>query len=580
MAVTEKRLEQTGYGPNSGPDFVVTSQRFPELMAGKERTGMGRTMIVDLGSTNMKLAMWNPSDCLAIPDDHTDNPNLVRKVHLKDKTDQMQLTGLTPFKYVDYDRVLPLINRHIGELEEANGEAENYVVTGFTNNLAVTLVKRDDNGVKTRGKTYILLDEPSAVTDLTAQQKELMRSHSPDPEGFDRDGLKRASSLMKVAFIINHPEAIQALFGDEVKIDDLEFSTMQGLVARDIVNRQDPNFMLGNTVPAGGDTRSFGGGNIEGASREATIDLILKMGLRPDQIVFETSPVITFFANRREEKKMLLIQDNEANLLLMHHLMETYQIPATAFTFEGDSVWKLAIKDGKDKLPGLKRINGMRYMAQRMGGNATEDWGQKIANHMQYFGMDNYGFDFYIYLAKIIREKENDQSTNFFYYPDIGDRGVLVDADGAEVNPYGGKYDKQQLRDMIWVIQRDALFGIREKQDRIRHAKGIPVDETLTVIHGGLTKNRPAVDLAAQILPGNVAVLRNASFAGQAAFLRAMTLQGHSIDSFGVSLVDVPSSFKRDLEYEKWQEVGEKVKSMLPNIPPRAQVYPSSVIPL
>lgn len=542
-----------------------------ELMAGRKENEpqIGRVAILDIGSTNLKISVWNHGDSLLLPNVKNGvDSSRVMQLNIEQWFKEDKING-RKFKYVDADcifndcfdenHVYTGLSANLREMDGKFGPMDLYVLTGFTNSLSVS--GRDDQGKERR---FVLLDEPSLRTDLTPEQRRIISKYMDHPEKLDEQGLKIASTLMKICAFMNHTEELtEKLFHRKIPFSNLRFSTMQGLVTDSIVNRQNPSFMISDAVPAGGDRRSWGGGT--GVMSEEIIEnMVRELGINADQVHFLEKAMLTYYKNLREETKIYTVQDNDANLWLISQLMERGRMADDVDVVEGDSVAKIGRRYRGERLVGkLKQLYGMEYDIQRMASNALNIIGRPLAKNKWMFH-----WDYYTFLKGVLEDRKRKQTTRFFYLPDVGDEGMLVEYNDGKIVPINplenNNYSWDDVKDILLAITRDVFFGIREKQEYVRQARGQDTRNIKTILHGGFSyKNDPGREIAAQSLAGKV-YLAELSFAGQAAFLKALSeLNGNfeTLRDVSVDWQEVPTSspLKRDEEYAKWKEVRELV---------------------
>lgn len=545
-----------------------------EHTAGKEFPGVSNVLGIDAGSTNWKTFYWKKGDSMCLPDASGGDTSKFRNFHFQKLPRIEPFTGLPPFKVVN-GNVLEDVVERVREMESMNGLADLYVLTGFSNSLAVTY---EDGGKSP--KTRILLDEPSARTELTPRQYAAIWHTMPDKKLFAREGLKITSSLMKLAFLQNHPEVIKKWFGEGVNWSDLKFSTMRGLLTKMLITRRDPTNRVPYIVPAGGDDRSFAGGNSGNKDNISVKVLLRSFGVGERQLDLLPSQMIMHALPQGGEIRIFNVQDFEANLWLTDKLIKRGQLPAHADFIEVDSVVKIARRIQTPTLKGLKFHGYMEYTSQRMGATALNSTGLDVANQDGYLGGSWDGWDYYAFLKGLFQEYKDKPSNRFFYYPDSGMNGTIIDTAGDTVkvvdpwtNLTSAGYNHYDLKQMMLAVLCGMAFGIKEKQQYVRNRRkedGFPA----SYVYGGLVNyNEHALEIIAQCLDGKVSLLQM-PYAGQAAFLQAMdTLGIKDADYYEVGVRQIKPKRKREDEYRLWVENRDRFPSPVAGINSASIIY-------
>ncbi len=526
---------------------------------------VSRVTVMDLGSNNWKIADWKAGADLELADGRFGNTGHFYNWHLRNKSRQMEISGLPPFKIIDGTIIDDFMNT-VRAFRQNTGPPDMYVLTGLINSLAV---------FGENGKTIVMLDDPSARTELTSNQKAVISAVLPDPYVFEREGLKIASSLMKVLFLRNHPEAIRALFGDAATFEKLRFSSLRGLLTEKLIREHDREFRLSNLVPSGGDTRAFAGGNV-GIDGNRMGVLFRRLGIHDRQINLLRNPMVVhaYRDQYRVENQVRVynVQDFEANAWMISRFIGKEHFQDADF-IELDSVLKIIRRKkspaqpvvGLKTLPGLEEI--LEYSTQRNGANAINNICKFLADqhgHLHGFWQED--------LYKAIRDisavcLQNSEISRYFYYPDKGLYGTLIERkkedDIVIIDPQtdlSKKYDIQQIKEMIAVVIRGVAYNVRKKQEEITQVRSdAPVSSHF--LYGGLSTYDPnSSKMIAQCLSGKVQILK-LPHAGQSAFLKAMYEMGvGQAGEYRVETEEIKHDFKRDEEYEIWSEMMGKVQ--------------------
>lgn len=547
---------------------------------------------IDGGSTNAKISFWNGGDSMVLPTATCNNPALFRQTNVEQHLRHpMKFPKVGEFLMVDAKLVVDPIIHNLDAMEKIHGERDLYVLTGLSHSLAVTYTYRAKGGSgEGQKKTFILLDDPSAHIPGDPKLYGALRHFVADKEALDRDGPKVASAASKLRFmdhILRHKDefkdAVEGIFGKDADLDEAEktlgFSTLEGLIASRIIQSANPDIRAENIIPSGGDTRSMAGGNTVGGKYMPWVAKAL--GATELQAHFMDSPFLRFTGGDGKEKRIFIVQDNEANLWLTAQLLESGRLEHRhADVIEYDSVAKNArlLDPSLPKVPGIKTLNGAEYSTQRMGANGLNKFGQKLYD--QASRAMGWSWKYYDELKgilgdKVARADGDPKNMRFFYYPDVGELGTLIETydDGTHkiIDPNANildqngeyRYYPHDVSEMLYAIARDVNFGLREKQEKIRNARGQSLDDLVTYIHGGLVYyNEPARIIAGQSLGGEVIHLDDA-FAGQAAFLMAMhELTGDGLHAYPVRTQTVETKgIKRSAEYGRWNEFRPRVKN-------------------
>lgn len=531
----------------------LTNPLLPEWAVSGEKTRIQRVLVMDVGSTNMKFAFWHEGQSLTLPDAKTPDTSKFRNIHFKDFTGLQYIVnpaGYHVFKTADGGKILSAVRGTVEEMEKINGSADMYVLTGFTNSLAVI-----DNVDGRPNIKAVLLDDPSATTQLEPRQYAAIWHSMHDKTLFEREGVKPTSSLMKIIFLENNLGGAHDLFGQ------LKFSTMRGVITKMLLDMHDPVNTLPFVVPAGGDTRAFAGGNV-GLDRDETALLLRGMGVRRNQINLLAAPMVVHQTPDGREIKIYNVQDFEANLWLIEQLINLGQIPDDADYIEWDSVVKGAQKRNPSDIaiPGLKTLAGMEYVTQRMGANAINIPGRQLAEQDWHLG-GSWDWDYYAFLKILFEEYVSRPSERFFYYPDKGITGTLVDTAGGMVKVVDpttdltkAGYNHDEIKEMVVAALCGSAFGARKKQEEIRLRRKISAPLKNCMYGGLVCYDENAAKIIAQCLSGDVFML-GMPYAGQAAFLQAMHELRALKENFPrIKTWKVEHGSKRDEEYERWKK--------------------------
>jgi hypothetical protein len=474
-------------------------------------------LCVDFGSTSIKTVRFSVSEKGEFTEEAEDEwIDYIPDTHTAPDGSVFHL--LTPDHF---DAILHKLHTQVTAITPQDVSPKNpiLVVSGLTNTLTITH----------KGKTALLLDDPSLTTQLS-REEEIIISRT-----CGTDGLRTASSLMKLLALKKNPGILAALFGSPAQItwNDVTFATALSVVTGFLTHTQQRY-----TVPHD-DLRAFGSHALNAAQTTAllsTLDVLpAKFAISPSRVV-KTSFGLVYQIN-----------DFQAEAALVSRLFELGLIPQTALVISLDTVGKILTK----YLTFEKTIADMSYDTLRNSGRVVKTWIKTFLSPLA-------DRAFYNEMETILTHNPDD--AGYVFYPSVKNtpEGLLIAPDGTSftVNDIG-TIPKIHKRHAVVAVVRGVGFEMRLMVERCLTENTIRGSAPI-VLYGGLTGHNQHgwVKTLAYTFPSKEEIytlpLTNGT---RAAAVSALTeIPSLPAVSLSFSLTKITGMASGDKQYAEWRK--------------------------
>jgi hypothetical protein len=403
-------------------------------------------LVVDFGSTSIKTARFSVT-----------KDGILKKEEEGEWIDYLpdinHTTGVTPFHLLIPEHLSGLLHTLHTQIirispQERTPHNPLLVVSGLTNTLAITH----------KGKTTLLLDDPSLTPKLTPQE-EIIISRT-----CGRAGLRSASSLMKLLAIKKDTGILSSIFNSQIPIgwNDVTFATALSVVTGYITQTQQ-RF----AIPYD-DVRAFGTHTL---TPNQTIALLDTLDILPSK--FAVAPARTV---KTASGPVYQINDFQAEAALVSRLFEIGLIPQTAFVISLDTVGKILTK----YLPSKKTIADISYTTLRNSGRVVKTWIKTLIRPLPQVA-------FYEEMDRILTESPADGGYHF--YPAFSDdtEGICIAPDGSVMH-FGDIHmiPENNRAQVVVAVARGIGWEMRHMIDECLRANTM-THGTPIILYGGLT---------------------------------------------------------------------------------------------
>jgi hypothetical protein len=470
---------------------------------------------VDFGSTSIKVARFSVSQ-------NGDIGESAEGEWIDYTPDTETTAGIPPFHLLTpahLDELLHTLHTRILAITPQEQSPHNplVIVSGLTNTLAITY----------KGNTALLLDDPSLTTYMT-REEEIIISRT-----CGANGLRSASSLMKLLSVKKHPEILATIFGSKTPItwDDVTFSTILSVVTGFITASKQRY-----TIPFD-DVRAFGTRTL---THGQTIALLDALHILPSKFAIAPSRTI-----KTPYGLVYQINDFQAEAALVSRLFEVGLIPQTAFVISLDTVGKIMTK----YLPWKKTIADLSYETIRNSGRVVKTWIKTLIHPQSQLVL-------YEEMERILTQNPIDRGYRFYPSVTNASEGLLIAPDGSRVH----------FEDIRMIPQNDAPHaivavarGVGWEMRRIMETclsensiqGGAPI-----VLYGGLTGHNQHgfIDILSHTLPTTQGLytlpLTNGTLAAVVSALADIPSVPNSSLSF--SLTKITKQQSEEKNYSSW----------------------------
>ncbi len=543
--------------------LAVSPETIPEFKDGKEIVAKGMEYVIcaiDIGSTNPKVEVWNYN-----PKTKTFNK---KDVHIEwgDYKTQVETISHTRMKFLDNDHtqiLLSLIKKQVEEALAGEEFGENkqlvFATTGFHHDLCITNRKS--------GESAVILDDPSAHPSLSREERDALKQQlakiNKDFETF----VDNPTSLAKILWLTQHPEALKRLFNTEESIDfdQFDFSMLRSLIASKVLENK-------RQVISSIEKTDFGLPTGEEFPEIAI--WLTTIGIEPYQFLFAQDQLIA--GNTKEHGPTLLYdqKDLTAELKIISWAMDAEIIDETGTAICADSVGKIICRTKTCPENGAHdKDSETSYETQRMLANINRDWmGPLTLNPGETMNRDAYEN-----IDLIIKEMmAAGTKTPYVYMPTEKGKGIVYKLENEQYLEQPRKeiltWTEEEKKLVMLAVAKGAFFGIRQKMEHIRKINSANL-EAPVYFYGGLlghTKVLGGKDGWQQICIGampqgaevyEIGLPSGATAVAFSALTRLLSKEDNEVwqKKFSIEVARVGTGGTLQAEYQAWAEAQAKM---------------------